>query len=87
VNGVAASWRRYRLIRAALVVAVLLHRVGAGRAGLDRAAGDVPVPGQYDGDGKADLAVWHAGSWQILGVGGLVSYPVGTIGDVPATLG
>ncbi len=51
------------------------------------AAGDVPVPGQYDGDGRADLAVWHAGSWQIRGAGGLVSYPVGTIGDVPTTLG
>jgi hypothetical protein len=50
-------------------------------------AGDVPVPGQYDGDGRADLAVWHPGSWQIRGVNGVVSYPVGTVGDVPTTLG
>jgi hypothetical protein len=55
------------------------------------APGDVPVPGQYDGDGKADLAVWHpparravTGTWMIRGVG---TYPVGTVGDVPTTLG
>jgi hypothetical protein len=59
----------------------------ATKADPKKAVGDVPVRGQYDGDGKAELAVWHAGSWQIRGVSGLVSYPVGTIGDVPATLG
>jgi hypothetical protein len=53
--------------------------------------GDVAVPGQYDGDGKADFAVWRppargavTGAWIIRGVG---AYPMGTVGDVPATLG
>jgi hypothetical protein len=53
--------------------------------------GNIPVPAQYDGDGKADFAVWHppsrvapTGSWEIKGVG---SYPAGTAGDIPTTLG
>jgi hypothetical protein len=53
--------------------------------------GDVPVPGQYDGDGKADFAVWRkpvkgaaTGTWIIRDV---ASYPIGTVGDVPTTLG
>jgi hypothetical protein len=55
------------------------------------ARGDVPVPGQYDGDGKADFAVWRppaggapGGTWLIRDVG---TYPVGTLGDIPAMLG
>ncbi|GAA1816731.1 hypothetical protein GCM10009835_40840 [Planosporangium flavigriseum] len=53
--------------------------------------GDVPVPGQYDGDGKADFAVWRppargaaTGNWIVQRVG---SYQIGTVGDVPTTLG
>ncbi|GAA3297583.1 hypothetical protein GCM10020218_083460 [Dactylosporangium vinaceum] len=42
--------------------------------------GDTPVPGQYDGDGKADLAVYHDGRFDVKGVG---KYEVGAPGDVP----
>jgi hypothetical protein len=46
--------------------------------------GDTPVPGQYDGDGRADLAIFHDGRFDIRGVG---RYDVGSPGDIPMPLG
>ncbi len=51
-------------------------------------ATDIPVPGDYDGDGTTDIAVWRqdSGVWYVLrsSDGGMRSLQWGMPGDVPA---
>jgi hypothetical protein len=65
-----------------------------GRPGVDGkcGAGDVPVAADYDGDGRADIAVWRpaTGEWFLLGSGSgftagqlLAQWGAASAGDVP----
>ncbi len=47
---------------------------------------DIPVPGDYDGDGRDDPAIWRSatGEWWILkSTGGFTNPALGQVGDVP----
>ena len=50
-------------------------------------SGDVPVPGDFDGDGKTDLAVFRpaTGIWYIVNssTGAAAFYQWGLSGDIP----
>ena len=45
---------------------------------------DVPVPGDYNGDGKTEVAVFTPGEYSLWWVVGQPSFEMwGTIGDIP----
>ncbi len=47
-------------------------------------AGDIPVPGDYDGDGRDDTAIYRGGTWYVLqSGGGITGTNWGVASDIP----
>jgi hypothetical protein len=77
-----------------LALAAVLLTIAAGSllaqttSGIfDDYAHDIPAPGDYDGDGKTDVALFRpqTGTWHITySSGGFVQIQWGSVGDKPA---
>jgi hypothetical protein len=62
----------------------MLNSTGGSAAVQWGIASDIPAPGDYDGDGKSDQAVYRDGTWWILRSGaGVVTTQFGVVGDLP----
>ncbi len=66
---------------------IILSSTGAVVAQMLGKSGDIPVPGDYDGDSKTDCAVWQpsSGTFYVIlrSTGKMVSQKFGRSGDIP----
>jgi hypothetical protein len=75
------------LVSVAIIVCkpVALAQFGGGRTVMWGEPQDIPVPADYDGDGKTDIAVYRNGDWFIhrSSDGGMTWVPWGSAGHMP----